>query len=115
MHSPGFYLGVCRMGNANARFGTDRERKALKLLIEDGWVAGRTPGSKSPLDIWAMKAGEGKRLIQVKGTAAGPFADFGPAARAALVELAERGGAVAWLLWWPRGNGPVWFSQDEWP
>lgn len=103
------------MANANARFGTERERKGLKGMIEDGWVAGRTPGSKGAMDLWAMKAGEKNRLIQVKGTAAGPFADFGPAARAALIAEARKGGAEAWLLWWPRGGDPVWLPESEWP
>lgn len=103
------------MGNANGRFGTERERKGLALLVEEGWVAGRTPGSKGAMDLWAMKAGEKNRLVQVKGTAAGPFADFGPKARAALIAVARRGGAEAWELWWPRGCDPVWLHESEWP
>lgn len=103
------------MANANARFGTERERKGLKLLLADGWLAGRTPGSKGAMDLWAMKAGERNRLVQVKGTAAGAFADFGPEARRRLIEVARQGDADAWLLWWPRDCQPSWIHEDDWP
>lgn len=54
-------------------------------------------------------------LVQVKSTAAGPYADFSPHARHLLIEAAARCGAAAWLVHWPPRNRPRWIPSEEWP
>jgi len=103
------------MANANARFGTDRERKTMDRLADDDWLCVRTPGSKGAMDIVALRVGNRPRLIQVKGTTAGPFSDFGPAAREALREAGRISGAEVWLAWWPKHGQLHWFPESDWP
>jgi len=62
----------------------------------------------------AARAGE-VRLVEVKSTAAGPYAGFGPADRAALLEAARIAGAEPWLYWHPPRKEPRWISPGEWP
>ncbi len=51
----------------NYRKGYELERKCKKILEEKGWLSVRSPASKSPLDILAVK-GNHKLLIQCKKT-----------------------------------------------
>lgn len=81
--------------------GTRREHQVRDLLVDDGWIVVRAAGSLGPVDLAALKAGAPPRLVQVKADERTPWKNFGPAARAELVELAKRAGAEAWLVWWP--------------
>jgi Holliday junction resolvase len=103
------------MANRNGRFGTERERKTADRLRDEDWIVIRTPGSKGAMDLVALRDGDRPRLIQVKGTAAGPFSDFGPEARAALLAVADMAGAVAELAWWPRQGTLRFIPSAEWP
>lgn len=103
------------MANANARFGTKREHQVRDVLRDDDWLVIRTPGSKGAMDLIAIRDGNRPRLVQVKGTAAGPFSDFGPAAREKLRGEAKLGGADALLAWWPKRGKLHWFDESEWP
>jgi hypothetical protein len=54
------------------------------------------------------------RLVEVKGTRR-PFERFVPADRAAMVEVARRAGATAWLAWWPKNGELRWYPSSDWP
>jgi len=45
--------------------GRAKEYRVMELLREEGWVAGRSAGSHSPVDIFAAKEGK-VLLVQVK-------------------------------------------------
>lgn len=98
-----------------SRRGHDRERAVKALLEQDDWVVIRAPGSLGIFDLAAMKAGETNRLIEVKSTAGGPYERFGPADRAALLEAAERAGAVAELAYWPPRGKLRFIPSADWP
>lgn len=121
-------------GLSQARRGGSRERKVVRCLrlvtsnvkkredpmMGGGWIATRTPASRAEggMDIVALKAGERPMLVQVKATMGGPFDDFGPADRAALLAAAVQADADAWLVWWPYDSsreGARWIPPSEWP
>lgn len=104
-----------RMAKRSPGFGHGRERAVRKLLEADGWFVIRAPGSLGFADLVALKAGETPRLIEVKGTAAGPYDGFGPSDRAALAEAAIRAGAIAELAYWPANKELRWIRPSEWP
>lgn len=72
----------------------------------------RAPGSLGFADLIALKAGEKPRMIEVKGTAAGPYAGFLPAHRKALSEVARLAGAVAELAYWPARKELRWIQEQ---
>lgn len=84
-------------------------------LEDQGWVVGQGKGSKGVFDLMAARIGE-LRLIECKGTRAGPYAGFGPARRKALKEAAHQAGGTAWLYWNPRDRkGLRRIASSEWP
>lgn len=88
----------------------------MAWLRDRDWWAMRSPGSFGSADVIAMRPGDRPRMVEVKSTAAGPFAHFGPAARAALIGTADLAGAEAWLVWWPpRQKEPIWLGPEAWP
>lgn len=95
--------------------GIQRERQVRQLLTDDGWVVVRAAGSIGCADLVAIKRCEKTRLIEVKSTAAGPFAGFGPADRARLIEAAAIADADPWLVHWPPRKQPRWIPMEEWP
>ena len=99
----------------NQRFGAERERAVKKLLEADGWFVTKAGGSLGVADLVALKAGHQPRLIQIKGTARGPFSDFGPDDRAKLRLVALDAGAVAELAWWPCRKPCAWLLEPTWP
>lgn len=98
-----------------SNFGHARERQVVELLKDDDWLAFRAPGSLGVADVVAFKDGKRPRLIEVKGTAAGPYAGFLPADRERLAFAAKLGGCVAELCWWPKRGKPRFISESEWP
>lgn len=103
-----------RRTSGSAR-GIQRERAVLAHYRDAGYIAFRAPASLGVADVVAMRAGEKPKLVEVKSTHRGPFHSFGPAARYALIEAAEKAGAEALLAWWPpRGQLRV-YGVDEWP
>ena len=117
---------------STASRGSARERQVRKLLESEGWAVTRGAGSKGAADLWAAQAhtethawigqeydtrpGEFVlRLIQVKGTARGPFAAFSPRERRELASLAKQTGGKAELAWWPPRGELQWFRQGQWP
>lgn len=97
-----------------SRRGIERERTLLKQLRAEGWLVVRAAGSLGVADLLAVRAGE-IRVIEVKSTAANPWASFGPADRRALLDAAEIAGGEAWLYWHPPRREPRWIGPDEWP
>lgn len=53
------------MVNQQYNRGRAKEYRVMELLREEGWVAGRSAGSHSPVDIFAAKEGR-VLLVQVK-------------------------------------------------
>lgn len=89
----------------------------MRTLLETrGWWTARAAGSKGDADVIALKDGERPRMIEVKSTRAGPYADFGPKDREELLTAAEKAGADAWLIWWPADRqGPRHLPASAWP
>ena len=100
----------------NYRKGAGRELRVADLYRANGWVVYRSAGSHGPADLVAMKSGRQNELIQVKATAAGPFASFGPAERDGLRDEAIQAGARAVLCWYPPDRkGPRFLHVQDWP
>jgi hypothetical protein len=98
------------------RRGRDRELRFAEYLQEKhGGLAFRM--ETGCFDIGWLKAECKPILIQSKSTLT-PYAHFGPEARRAALEQAARAGAIAWLLWWPKGWGITKaqiIPSTEWP
>lgn len=111
---------------STASRGAAREHKVKRMLEEDGWVIARSAGSKSCVDIWAMRRREvGAKweptvvtevlAIQVKGNAGSPWMNFRTVERAELGLLAAKAGATPWLVHWPPHGSCRWYGESEWP
>ena len=79
------------------RRGADFERKVVNDYKARGWYASRTPGSKSPIDIIAFRAGE-VHIIQCKLTGR-----MSGAAKEQLREMAHENWFRAYLCWNDKG------------
>ena len=75
----------------------------------------RAAGSLGCADLVALKDGKRPLLVEVKSSAAGPYAHFGPAARKRLTETAELAGADAVLAWWPPRGKLLWIDSSAFP
>lgn len=99
--------------------GVTRERQVRCLLEAEGYWCIRAAGSLGDADIVAIKAnplgGSIVKLIEVKSDVAGPFAHFGPAARAELISAAVATGATPLLCHWPPRKQPRWLHVRDWP
>lgn len=104
-------------------FGHNRERQVRALEESNGWFVVRAAGSLGDADLVLCRPEPiepGRRLaevrlVEVKGTAGGPYATFGPAKRQALRVAAELAGATAWLYWWPAHKSLTRVPEAEWP
>lgn len=96
-------------------FGHNRERQVKKRLEAKGWFVIRAPASLGLADLVALKDKLRPMMIEVKGTAAGPFTAFGPADRAALLGAAAKAGADPVLAWWPAHGELLWIPSAGWP
>lgn len=99
--------------------GIHRERQVRRLLAAEGYWTSRAAGSFGDADVIALKARPGggcdALLVEVKSDIAGPFAHFGPAARAELISAAVKSGARPVLCYWPPHKKPRWIDVSEWP
>jgi Holliday junction resolvase len=100
---------------SNAAFGHARERKVAARLTGENWWVMRSAGSKGAADLVCLKAERQPMMLQVKATAAGPFAGFGPSERQVLLAAAAQAGARCFVVWWPKRGKEVWIAPDEWP
>lgn len=115
-------------GRAGRARGARKENAVAALSRADGWVVASMRTAAGGGDLmrararsgvtppgWA-NAGAEVQLVEVKSTAGGPFERFGPADRRAMLEVADRAGADAFLAWYPpRSSVPIWIPADEWP
>jgi Holliday junction resolvase len=105
--------------------GAQREHAVKRMLEADGWVIAKTAGSKTCVDIWAMRRNAYGRYsgvvnsevmaIQVKGNAGSPWMNFRSIERADLGLLAAKAGATPWLIHWPPHGECRWYPESEWP
>lgn len=95
--------------------GIVRERQVKELLVEDGWWVARAAGSFGDADLVALKAGHRPLMVEVKTSAAGPYAHFLPRDRVEIKAAAELAGAEAWLAWHPPRGKLTWLPQSAWP
>lgn len=95
--------------------GHSRERQVRKHLEDEGWFVVRAAGSLGEVDLVALKDGEDPQLVEVKATAGGPYAHFGPSDRSELLDAAAKAGADAMLCWWPANRKPLWIHSSAWP
>lgn len=94
--------------------GIQRERDVRRVLESEGWWTARAAGSFGDADVIALKGGARPQMIEVKSTTT-PFAHFGPADRAELLDAADRAGADAFLAYWPKGGKLKFISPVDWP
>lgn len=113
------------------RRGSFLELECKRILEEQGYLVVKAGGSLGSTDLLASKRHLSFRngpcvrltgeplaevlLVQVKGTAKGPFHSFGPAERAELLADAERAGGVAVLAWRAPRKKWEWLYPDSWP
>jgi Holliday junction resolvase len=99
-----------------SNFGHARERQIKKLLEAEGWFVIRAPASLGVADLVALKAGETPRMIEAKANEqGGPYMNFRPPDRTALIEAAEAAGAKAELAFWPKRGELIWIDSSVWP
>jgi len=82
--------------------GNNRELKVMAVLADEGWLCASRRHIGGAGDILAIGPIPRRPiLVEVKSTAAGPWAHFGPNDRAALIRTAREFDAEPWLFWWP--------------
>ncbi len=104
-------------GKKNPQAGTRFEIRVRDFLTERGWVVVRSPASKGPFDLMAMRGGAepivlplgmerlyGSALVQCKVNGW-----CSPSEWNALLELAERAGAMALVAY--RAKRKVYFNR----
>jgi Holliday junction resolvase len=105
-------------------FGHDRERQVKKLLEEEGWFVIRAPASLGVADLVAISKEEtlrgnyltAVRFIECKANEkGGPYMNFRPEDRQALLDAAEKAGARAELAFWPKFGNLTWIGSEAWP
>lgn len=100
----------------NYRRGAGRELRVAALYEANGWGVVRSAGSHGPADLVCMKAGRQTEVVQVKSDRVSPWAHFGPAERAELLEFAVMTGTRAVLCWYPPDRkGPRYLHPQDWP
>lgn len=84
------------------------------MAVAAGWVVYRAAGSHGNADLVALKRGHVPLLIQVKGSARGPFEHFRTEERYELMDEGRKAGARACLAWWPAHKPLLWFAAPTW-
>lgn len=110
------------------RRGSFLELECKRLLEAEGWLVVKAGGSLGNADLLASRRHGVSEpptyfpdcaqvlLVQVKGTAAGPFNAFGPKERAELLSDAEKAGGRAVLAWRaPRRKWRWFYGPEDWP
>lgn len=97
------------------QFGTRRERQVRDYLMDRDWIVFRPGASLGVADLVALRDGHRPMLVQVKGSAGGPYEHFRPAERLRLVATAKLCGAAPVLAWWPPRGKLRMIGPEEWP
>jgi Holliday junction resolvase len=97
-----------------AQAGRARERQVADVLRSNDWVVLKGT-SFGVADLGAFRAGSIPRLIEVKANHGGPYMNFRKGDRLSLIAEAERGGAEAWLAYWPPRGELQMIRSDAWP
>lgn len=97
------------------QFGTRREWKVRDYLMDRDWIVFRPGASLGVADLVALRDGSMPQLVQVKGSAAGPYEHFRPAERVRLIAVARLAGATPVLAWWPPRGKLRFIGAEEWP
>ena len=95
---------VCQVPNSNRERGDYFERRTKAALEADDWLVVRSAGSLGVADLVAMKDGYTPRLVNCKLTHYLP-----PKQKRALVDAAEKAGAIAILAW---SEKPGWVGLE---
>lgn len=108
-----------------SNFGHQRERQVKKLLEEEGWFVIRAPASLGVADLVAIRnqahyprllLRPEVRFIECKANEkGGPYMNFRPEDRQALLDAAEKAGARAELAFWPKRGNLTWIGSEAWP
>lgn len=109
-----------------SNFGHQRERQVKKLLEEEGWFVIRAPASLGVADLVAIRREDSRfgtalwstvvRFIECKANEkGGPYMNFRPEDRQALLDAAEKAGARAELAFWPKFGNLTWIGSEAWP
>lgn len=108
-----------------SNFGHQRERQVKKLLEKQGWFVIRAPGSLGVADLVAVRRytkyadpelTAEVRFIECKANEkGGPYMNFRPEDRQALLDAAEKAGARAELAFWPKRGNLTWIGSEAWP
>jgi hypothetical protein len=95
-------------------------------LKDEGWLVASRRHDPGPGDLLAVRLDaeqtrhwgrivHGVWLIEVKGTADGPWRNFSKAARREMLEFALDHGAEAVMAWWPPGGQLRFIHSLDWP
>jgi Holliday junction resolvase len=100
----------------SASRGAYAERKVRAELEADGYLVKGTGDAHGAVDLVAVKEGRAL-LVQVKGNLhGGPFMNFRPDERAALLGSARQAGAPCVLIYAPSDRKPPrWIWPRDWP
>lgn len=88
------------MANRNRQAGDRFERRVRDHLIDHGWFVLRSPASKSPIDLLAVRAGS--HCTEVMFVQCKTNGRLDPAEWDGLIDLAMEHGADPVLVWRPR-------------
>jgi Holliday junction resolvase len=105
---------MARNPKGHGAFGRARERAVADHLRNEDWIVLKGT-SYGVADLAALRSDRCPVLIEVKSTAAGPYATFGPAARESMKAEAARAGAKAVLAWHPPRGKLRFIPSEEWP
>lgn len=97
--------------------GITAERKVAKYLKELGFLVASRRHFGGAGDILALPPSGVGILVEVKASSSdrGPFADFPPKDREAMMTAGKEHDVVPLLAWLPEGGKMFFIPRDEWP
>lgn len=97
--------------------GTAAELRVASYLQARGWLVGSRRHIGGAGDLVAIRAEGERRLLEVKASSVkrGPFADFKPHDRKALLQTAKEFRAEPLLAWSPTPSRVQMIPPKDWP